>query len=154
MPAGLYHAPTTLAAVAARAYVDVDDAREVLVWWFGDGAELDPEQLPAEYGDAVADVLCADLRALAHPPTSLVGDLALEYRETGDPAILDELRARGYRDRAGSLDFERPRPDDEPSVLATRAITRESNDRWIEGMPFDEVPKGSVRHLLGSPTER
>lgn len=150
---GLMMAPSSIAQIAERSYVDEADAFEMLVWLVGDGAELDPAAIPHEYAEAIVAFMDADMRALAYPPSSLVGDLALEYRETGDPAILDELRHRGYRDAASRLQFERPQPDDEESVLRTRAITREQNDLWIAGMPFDEVPKGAVRHQLGSPTD-
>jgi hypothetical protein len=101
-------APSSIVEIAEHAFVDEEDAFEMLVWLVGDGAELDPAAIPHEYAEAIVAFMDADMRALAYPPSSLVGDLALEYRETGDPAILEELSERGYRDRASSLEFERP----------------------------------------------
>jgi hypothetical protein len=59
--------------------------------------------------------------------------------ESGSRTTIEAERrptSRGHRDRASSLDFERPQPDDEPSAPGTRATMREHDDAWIAGVPF------------------
>lgn len=148
-------APSSVAEIAERAYVDEGDAREMLVWLVGDGAELDPDAIPHDYADAITAFMEADVRALAYPPSSLVGDLAQAYRDTGDDDLLDELRERGYPAIVEQLRFERPQPDDLPSVLRTRAETSKAVDLWIAAMPPERKKRvGRVLHQLGSPTDR
>jgi hypothetical protein len=131
-------------SIADDLHVDPADL-EVIVEWLracGVGDDLDA---------VTRDVLGADERALAYAG-SPAAELALRYRLTGDPELLDQLRARGHAGIVGHLEFERPQPDDPASVRATRASTREHVDRWIAGAPPDPYG-GPLEYRLGSPTD-
>lgn len=113
----------------------------------GDELAVDPadirvlvEQIVDEHDEDLPDVLAADLRQLLNPagernPPDPVRDLAEQYRDTHDRALLAELEMHGHRKIVHALTMERLLRD-----AAERGQYTVQIGAWLDG--------GHVPHVL------
>lgn len=113
----------------------------------GDELAVDPhdirvliEQMLDVHDEELPDVLAAEVRQVLNPtgernPPDPVRDLAAQYRDGGDRALLQELEMHGHRKIVHALTMERLLQDPAERDQYTVQI-----DAWLAG--------GNVPHVL------